>query len=216
MKISSVNLGSAEEMEHRGKILTTGISKHSDPGTVFVAAAGLLGDTVCDLEEHGGPDQAVYVYSADDYQWWSDKLGRVIVPGTFGDNLTIAGFPSDLQVGDRLLVRELILEATMPRIPCGTLAAKMQDSNFGLAYRRAERPGIYFRVLNEGEVAAGDAVILVPNPEPGVSILELYRLHYDLHPDPIAMRKMLLAPIAVRMRARIETLLAVAERGDYQ
>lgn len=210
MRISSINLGSAEDIEHRGKVFTTGISKHSEQKKVFVAEGGLEGDTICDLEEHGGPDQAVYAYSAEDYDWWSEELGREIAPGTFGDNLTIAGLPGDLQVGDRLLIRELILEATMPRIPCSTLAAKMQDSNFGLAYRRAERPGIYFRVLNEGDVAVGDAVTFVPNSEPGVSILELFRLYYDLRPDPAAMENMLRAPIAVRMRDKIESLLAAS------
>ena len=155
----------------------------------------------------------VYAYSADDYEWWSAQLGRELEPGTFGDNLTIEGLPTDMNVGDRLLIGDVLLEATAPRIPCSTLAARMQDSGFGMAFRKAERPGIYFRVLNEGEVSAGDAVTYMENPAPVVSILDLYRLAYDLRPDPDALERYLEAPLAERMRASIEEKLSAARRS---
>ena len=161
------------------------------------------GDTISDMQHHGGADQAVYAYSADDYDWWSTQLGREVLPGTFGENLTIEGLPTDMNVGDRLLIGDVLLEATAPRIPCGTLAAQMQDSGFGLSFRK---------VLNEGEVAAGDAVTFIENPAPVVSILDLYRLAYDLRPDPAAMERYLEAPLAERVRASIEEKLAVARR----
>jgi MOSC domain-containing protein YiiM len=156
----------------------------------------------------------VYAYSKDDYDWWSTELDRELAPGTFGDNLTIEGLPSDMNVGDRLLIGDVLLEATAPRIPCSTLAAQMQDSGFGMAFRNAERPGIYFRVLNEGEVSAGDAVTYIENPAPVVSILDLYRLAYDLRPDPATMERYLEAPLADRVRASIEEKLASARRAE--
>jgi MOSC domain-containing protein YiiM len=91
----------------------------------------------------------------------------------------------------------------------------MQDSGFGMAFRRAEKPGIYFRVLNEGEVSAGDAVTYIENPAPLVSALDLYRLAFDNRPDPAALERYLEAPLAERMRATVEEKLAAARRRDH-
>lgn len=214
MRVTSINVGREEAIEHGRRTFVTGIRKRPAAEAVYIGAEAVAGDTISDNKHHGGADQAVYAYSADDYAWWSTKLGREIAPGTFGENLTIEGLPSDMNVGDRLLIGDVLLEATAPRIPCNTLAAQMQDSGFGLAFRKAERPGIYFRVLNEGEVAAGDAVTYIENPAPVVSILALYRLAYDLSPDPAALERYLEAPLAVRMRASLEAKLAAAHRSD--
>jgi MOSC domain-containing protein YiiM len=214
MRVTSINVGREEAIEHGRRTFVTGIRKRPAAGAVYVGAEAVAGDTISDKKHHGGQDQAVYAYSADDYAWWSAELGREIAPGTFGENLTIEGLPSDMNVGDRLLIGDVLLEATAPRIPCNTLAAQMQDSGFGMAFRKAERPGIYFRVLNEGEVAAGDAVTYIENPAPVVSILSLYRLAYDLSPDPAALERYLEAPLAARMRATVEEKLAAARRAD--
>ena len=214
MRVTSVNIGREEAIEHGRRTFVTGIRKRPAAAAVYVGAEAVAGDTISDKKHHGGADQAVYAYSADDYAWWSAKLGRELAPGTFGENLTIEGLPSDMNVGDRLLIGDVLLEATAPRIPCNTLAAQMQDSGFGLAFRKAERPGIYFRVLNEGEVAAGDAVTYIENPAPVVSILALYRLAYDLSPDPAALERYLEAPLAVRMSASLEAQLAAHRSGE--
>jgi MOSC domain-containing protein YiiM len=121
--------------------------------------------------------------------------------------------PSDMNIGDRLLIGEVVLEATAPRIPCSTFAARMQDSQFGLAFRKAERPGIYFRVLNGGEVAVGHAVTFVANYSSDVSILDLFRFNYALQHDTEKLRRFLEAPLAVRFRAKVEAKLASLERG---
>lgn len=204
MRILSVNVGNAKSIPHRDRIFTTGIDKRSTGESIFIGANGLRGDVICDEEGHGGVDQAVYAYSAEDYAWWADELGRELEPGTFGDNLTIVEMPTDMNAGERLLIGDVVLEATAPRIPCSTLAAQMQDSEFGLAFRHAERPGIYFRVLNEGEVAAGDAVTFVENRDCNVSMLELYRFAFDINPELADLQRMLDAPIALRMRAKIQ------------
>jgi MOSC domain-containing protein YiiM len=214
MRVTSVNVGREETIDHGNRTFKTGIRKRPVVGAVFIGAEAVAGDTISDKQHHGGADQVVYAYSMDDYDWWSAQLGRELAPGTFGENLTIEGLPSDMNVGDRLLVGDVLLEATAPRIPCSTLAAQMQDSGFGMAFRNAERPGIYFRVLNEGEVSAGDAVTYIENPAPVVSILDLYRLAYDLRPDPAAMERYLEAPLAERLRASIEEKLATARRTE--
>lgn len=213
MRVTSVNVGREETIQHGNRHFTTGIRKRAADGAVFIGADSVAGDTISDRKHHGGADQVVYAYSADDYAWWSEQLGHELEPGTFGENLTIEGLPTDMNVGDRLLIGEVLLEATAPRIPCSTLAAQMQDAGFGMAFRRAERPGIYFRVLNEGEVSAGDAVTCIDNPAPIVSILELYRLAYDLRPDPDTLERYLEAPLAERTRASIEDKLSAARRS---
>lgn len=208
MRVTSVNVGREETIDHGNRTFATGIRKRPVAGAIYVGSDAIAGDTISDKKHHGGADQVVYAYSQDDYEWWSAQLGKKLVPGTFGDNLTIEGLPTDMNIGDRLLIGDVLLEATAPRIPCNTLAAQMQDSGFGMAFRKAERPGIYFRVLNEGEVSAGDAVTFIENPAPVVSILELYRLAYDLRPDPADLERYLEAPLAERMRASIEEKLS--------
>lgn len=212
MRVVSVNRGQPESIDFGERRFVTGISKGPVTGAVQVFESGIEGDAIVDTEHHGGPDQAIYAYSSSDYDWWSRSLGRTIAFGTFGENLTIDGLPSDLTTGDRLMMGDVILEATAPRIPCSTLAATMRDSNFGLRFRRAERPGFYFRVLNEGVVAAGDTVVLVENPADCISMLEQFRLAYTLHPTVAQLRRALDAPLAARMRDKFEKRLAAA--GD--
>ena len=208
MRVASVNVGRERSIAHGNRDFTTGICKDPVDGPVFIGVERVTGDTISDLEHHGGADQAVYAYSSDDYAWWSEQMGTIVGPGTFGENLTIDGLPTDLNIGDRLLIGDVLLEATAPRIPCSTLAARMQDSAFGIAFRRAERPGTYFRVLNEGEISAGDAVTLVENAAPVATILELYRFAFEIRPSREDLERFLDAPLAARMRSMIEEKLA--------
>jgi MOSC domain-containing protein YiiM len=208
MRLSSINTTDIAPSDDATETIESGIDKHSRAGAVAVTELGLQGDVVVDGEHHGGPDQAIYAYSLDDYRWWEQQLGKSLEPGTFGDNLTIEGMPTDMNVGDRLLIGEVVLEATAPRIPCATLSRQMRDSGFALRFRRAERPGIYFRVLNEGDVSAGDEVTFVADSSASVSISDLVRAYYDLSPDRNELRRLLDAPIATRLRAKFEAKLA--------
>jgi MOSC domain-containing protein YiiM len=119
--------------------------------------------------------------------------------------------PTDMRIGDRLMIGEVVLEATAPRIPCDTFATRMQDRSFGLKFREAERPGIYFRVLNEGEIETGESVTFVEGGDYDVTILDLFRYKYRQQHDPAELRRFLDAPLAERMRAEIEKKLAAIE-----
>jgi MOSC domain-containing protein YiiM len=207
MWVASVNLGNAETITHGKKSQITGICKYPVSGKVEVSKLGLQGDHILDTQHHGGGDQAVYAYSAEDYEWWAATSGRDFQAGLFGENLTIAGLPSDMYVGDRLLIGDLVLEATSARIPCGTLAMRMGDREFGLKFRRAERPGIYFRVLNPGAVASGDSVTMVEAESGTVTVLDLFRFAYESSHDADQLRRFLDAPIAERVRIKIEAKL---------
>ena len=210
MTLLSVNTGDEVSLEHRGKTFTSGIFKRPVEGGIAVSEAGIAGDAVVDAAHHGGPDQAVYAYSADDYDWWHATHGRRFSPGAFGENLTIRGLPSDPNVGDRLLIGEVVLEVTAPRIPCDTLAAAVDDRSIGRLFRDAERPGVYCRVLNEGMLAAGDSVTLVEHDGAETSIVELFRWCYAPRGDDRvdALQRLLRAPLAERFRERVSERLA--------
>lgn len=216
MKVISVNVGRARPIENAKKSGITGIYKLPAEGPVRIGALGLKDDAICDVKHHGGVDQAVYVYGQPDYAWWSAELGHELPPGTFGENLTIAGLESaTLAIGDRLHMNEVTLEVTSPRIPCSTLTARMGDPTFAKRFRQGERPGVYCRVIREGEVCAGGAVRLEPYTGATLSVLESYRDFYLREWDEARLRRHLAAPIAIRDRVEKEAQLAelLAERA---
>lgn len=201
MHIVSVNIGQKREIEVGPKTISTGLYKLPVDGAVQIGSLGLEGDVICSSKHHGGPDQAVYIYTAPDYAWWSGVLGREIAPGTFGENLTLSDLESaTLAIGDRLVLDEVTLEVTAPRIPCATFAARMEDTGFVKRFRLAERPGFYCRVIREGRVRAGERARLEPYPGQSVSILEMYRDFYEPQTTETAIRRFLDAPIAIRDR----------------
>lgn len=205
MQLISANVGHEQTQAKGNDLETTGIYKTPAAGAVQVGSLGIEGDFIGDQHNHGGPDQAVYVYGSSDYDWWSDQLGTDIQPGTFGENLTISGLESaTLNIGDRLQVGAVLLEVTAPRIPCSTLAARMRDPEFVKRYRQGERPGVYCRVLRGGAVQAGDDAALLPHSGETVSILEMFRNHYVRTKDEVTLRRFLAAPISIRARASIE------------
>lgn len=206
MRLQNVNLARARRLE--GVRGVTGIIKTPVSGPVRVTPWGLEGDAVCDTEHHGGPDQALYLYGRPDYAWFEAELGRPLEPGTFGENLTIEGLVStEVAVGDRFRVGEVLLEVTAPRIPCATLAARMGEPGFVKRFRAAERPGCYCRVIEEGAVQAGDPVTWTPYSGERVTMLELFRAFFDPAPSEAALRRHLRAPIAERTRNDTEARL---------
>ncbi|MDQ4128490.1 MAG: MOSC domain-containing protein [Actinomycetota bacterium] len=211
MHLLSVNVGLERPIENAGKTGKTGIFKNPVAGAVRVTRHGVAGDTISDTENHGGVDQAVYVFGGPDYAWWTEELGRELPPGTFGENLTVSGLESGgACIGDRLRVGAAVLEVTAPRIPCATLAARMGDPLFVKRFRRAERPGLYCRVLSEGRVRAGDPVELEPYEGEKVFALEIFRDFFDPYLDEATLRRHLAVPIAIRARVDDERKLRLA------
>ena len=136
---------------------------------------GLANDAILDKANHGGVDQAVYIYTLPDYDWWSAELGRPCDPGLFGENLTVSGLESaSVCVGDRYRIGDVLLEVTSPRIPCSTFAARMGDSQFVKRFMAGKRPGIYCRVLETGSVKAGVVIAAEPFNGEQITLLELF------------------------------------------
>lgn len=208
MELVSVNVGAARPLEVGGRGIRTGIFKRAVP-SARIDAAGLAGDAVCDARHHGGPDQAVYVYTTDDYAWFERALGWGFAAGAFGENLTLDGCESGaVAVGDRFAFGAVVLEATAPRIPCNTLATSLGKPALPRHFRAAERPGCYCRVVRGGEASAGLPVTHTPVAGERVTMAELFRAAYDAAPAADVLRRHLRAPLSARERERKERQLA--------
>ena len=217
MKLLSVNIGAITEMPESVKSSgKTGIFKQPASGSVRVSENGVDGDTIVDKENHGGVDQAVYVYGGADYAWWSSQLDQPLAPGTFGENLTISDLESaPLRIGDRLHVGlSLVLEVTAPRIPCATFAYKMGDPQWVKRFQKGERPGVYCCVIEAGDVCADDVVTLEPFSGETVTVLEIYRYWYEKDDDQAFLRRALNAPVAVRVRRDYGRKLAALSQSS--
>jgi MOSC domain-containing protein YiiM len=176
--VLSVNVGKLRPTDAK-RIGVTGIDKRPVTGPVAVRApgrrgvggSGLAGDRIADLRHHGGDDQAVYAYAAEDLDEWARLLGRPLPPGTFGENLTTAGLDvTQAVLGERWRVGAgLVLQVTDPRIPCGTFARWLGERRWERRFTEHAAPGTYLRVLEPGEVASGDGVDVVDRPGHGVT-----------------------------------------------
>ena len=205
-QLLSVNIGAAQHIA--GYKPLTGIVKQC-VASAEIDRLGMAGDAICDSKHHGGADQAIYVYFADDYQFWANELGRRIEPGTFGDNLTISGVEGRaVAIGDRFAIGPALLEVTYHRTPCMTFAARMGDPRWVKRFHRANRPGAYCRVLTPGTVEAGTDVAYAPYAGERVTVSELMALDGVRDIDPAFMRRALTTPIRDKTRFKYETRLA--------
>jgi MOSC domain-containing protein YiiM len=205
MYIKSINIGQQETIQINDKYVPTGIFKQPVQGKVRINTEGLVGDTIANKTHHGGVDQAVYIYSAEDYVWWSAELKKKVPIGMFGENLTLSTFgKTPLRIGDRLQINNILLEITFPRIPCATLGTRMGDLSFVKHFIEAQRPGVYARVLEEGELQIGDLVKILPTISDFPTVRELYQLWHAKERDPQLLYRGLEAPIAERAKAAFQ------------
>lgn len=208
MQLISINIGKERTQQRKDYVETTGIYKMPVNEPVEIKSLGIEDDTICDKKHHGGPDQAIYVYGAADYAWWSNELGRELAPGTFGDNLTISELESaQFNVGDYIHIGDVTLQITSPRIPCGTFATRMGDPQWVRKFRAGERPGLYCRVISEGIVNVGDPVFIEKHTGESISILQMYRDYYVKDKTEESLHRHLNAPIDIRSRTDLENEL---------
>lgn len=194
-RVVSVNVGLPTQVPYRGGMVSTGIFKQPVEGRVMLRTMNLDGDGQADLSVHGGGDLAAYLYSWDSYRWWMDELGHELQPGEFGENLTVTGFTDDaVRVGDVIRVGDARVQVTTPREPCFKLGIRMGDQRFPARFREANRMGFYLRVLDEGEIGAGDAVEIEERAEGSLTIAEFHGIYTSGRDDPAQLRRMLAAP----------------------
>lgn len=213
MHIQSINIAQTRHIETPTERKKNGIVKTPVQGPIKIHKLGLEGDYIANKTVHGGEDQAVYLYSTEDNDWWAQALGREIPPGTFGENLTLVDFDSrECLIGDRVQIGEVLLEISAPRTPCSTLAVRMGDKDFVKIFFKAQRPGAYARVITEGSITAGDAATWIKTPSDFAKTLDVF-IEWDKKiKSRDVLSKALNSPIAVVHRGKLEQWYAALER----
>jgi MOSC domain-containing protein YiiM len=180
MKVLSVNVAQPRPITLAGQEVLTGIFKEPVAGPVTVRGHNLAGDAQADLQVHGGEYKAVYAYPFEHYPYWESVLSRAgLAPGAFGENLTIVGLLEDRAcIGDVYRIGSALLQVTQPRIPCGKLGYKFARPQLLKEFLQSGRSGFYLRIIEEGELAAGDEITPVrPDPQ-HVTVRALLGLAY--------------------------------------
>jgi MOSC domain-containing protein YiiM len=177
-KVISLNVGLPRTVYFRGQAVTTGIFKEPIKGRIKLRRLNLDGDKQADLTVHGGPDKAVYAYPSEHYDYWKKRLPNMKLPwGMFGENFTTEGLLEDqVNIGDVFRIGSSEVVATQPRMPCYKLGVKFGRMDIVKQFMESKLPGIYFRVLKEGEVGPGDAIELISRDANNVTVKDLVQL----------------------------------------
>jgi MOSC domain-containing protein YiiM len=185
-ELLSVNLAVPRANPAKEDVGVTGIDKRPVTGPVQLRApgprrtglgSGLVGDQIFDTAHHGGDDQAAYAYAREDLDYWAATLGRTLSDGVFGENLTTSGLDvTGALIGERWRIGTgVILQVTVPRIPCRTFATWMAENGWITRFTKHATPGAYLRVLTPGEVRAGDPITVLSRPDHAVTIGVTFR-----------------------------------------
>ncbi|MDE1996648.1 MAG: MOSC domain-containing protein, partial [Rhizobiaceae bacterium] len=180
VRLLSVNVGLPRDIVWQGKTVNTAIWKAPVDGARMVRRLNIDGDGQADRAGHGGERRAVFVYQTESYKYWEKYLGRSdFVYGQFGENFTVDGLAdADVCIGDRYRVGGAVFEVTQPRVTCYRLGIRMDVPEMAALVVKHGRPGFYFRVIQEGEVQAGDEVVQVASGPEGMTVAEINALLY--------------------------------------
>ncbi|QGG56320.1 MOSC domain-containing protein [Paenibacillus sp. B01] len=194
-RIVSVNVGLPAAVRHGSQTVMTGIFKYPSEDAVRLGRTGPDGDGQADLKHHGGPDKAVCAYSGHHYPEWEQRLERQLGWGAFGENLTLSGMDEEaVVIGDRYRCGQALLEVSQPRQPCFKLGLRHEEPQLTLWVQQSGRTGYYFRVVEEGEAAAGMELSLEHRPAHGMTVAEANRIYYTAKKDAQAIRELLAVP----------------------
>jgi ferredoxin-NADP reductase/MOSC domain-containing protein YiiM/ferredoxin len=206
----SVNVGMPKDVSWQGKTVFTGVFKDAVTGPRRVRKLNIDGDGQGDLAGHGGEQRAVFVYQLGSYRYWERELGREdFVYGQFGENFTVEGLSDDeVCIGDRYQIGTAVFEVTQPRVTCYRVGIRMNDPRIPALLVSHRRPGFYFRVLQEGEVQAGDEILkLVLGPEQ-MTVAEVDALLYlPGHPRQQLLRALRIPALSAGWQASFRALL---------
>lgn len=195
--IVSVNVAVPVQVRVQDQMVLTSIFKKPIQGRVAVRKHNIAGDEQADLTVHGGPYKAVYRYPEEHYAFWSKQLPDTkLVSGNFGENLTTRRLTEEaVQIGDQFRVGSAILQVTQPRMPCFKLGIRFGRADMVKRFWHSERPGIYFSVVEEGDLAAGDAIEQIARVEDGISVADVVALYKGTKQSPELMERALRAPL---------------------
>ena len=215
-QLLSVNVGLPREIEWKGRTVRTAVWKDTVRGRRKVARLNIEGDGQADLQGHGGEHRAVLVYQIDSYRYWEMQLGRKdFVFGQFGENFTVEGLSDEeVCIGDRYRIGSALFEVTQPRVTCYRVGIRMDEPRMAALLVEHHRPGFYFRVLETGEVAAGDEILKVCNGPEHMSVAETDGLLYLTGHSRSQLERVLRIPaLSVGWRGSFEALLTQQRSG---
>jgi MOSC domain-containing protein YiiM/ferredoxin-NADP reductase/ferredoxin len=216
-QLLSVNVGLPRNIEWKGRTVHTAIWKDPVRGRCRVAWLNLDGDGQGDLAGHGGEQRAVFVYQIESYRHWQEQLNRTdFVHGQFGENFTIEGLPDDaVCIGDRYQIGSALFEVTQPRVTCYRVGIRMNEPRMPALLTSSGRPGFYFRVLQEGEVGAGDEVVKVGAAKERMTVAEINALLYSPdHARDRLERALRIEALSPGWRSSFEALLQSHTSGN--
>jgi len=215
-RLLSVNVGLPRDVTWQGKTVHTAIWKAPVKGLRMVRRLNVDGDGQGDLTGHGGERRAVFVYQVDSYRYWQNQLGRNdFAYGQFGENFTVDGLSdAEVCIGDRYRIGGALFEVTQPRVTCYRVGIRMNEPEMAAMLVKHGRPGFYFRVLEEGEVEAGDEITRVASGPERMSVFEINALLYmPGHPRNQLERALRIPALSAGWRSSFEALLT-QERKD--
>ena len=215
--LASVNVGMPKDVPWQGKTVFTGVFKDPVAGPRRVRKLNVDGDGQGDLAGHGGEQRAVFVYQLDSYRYWERELERDdFVHGQFGENFTVEGLGDDeVCVGDRYRIGSAVFEVTQPRVTCYRVGIRMNDPRIPALLVSHRRPGFYFRVLEEGEVEAGDEIVKLASGPEAMTIAEVDGLLYlPGHSRQKLLRALRIPALSPGWRESFEALLEGPGTGN--
>jgi ferredoxin-NADP reductase/MOSC domain-containing protein YiiM/ferredoxin len=216
MTLLSVNVGLPKDVEWQGKTVFTGVFKDPVAGPRRVRRLNLDGDGQGDLGGHGGEQRAVFVYQAESYRYWARELGRDdLVHGHFGENFTVEGLSdAEVCIGDQYRIGSAIFEVTQPRVTCYRVGIRMNDPRIPALLVSHHRPGFYFRVLQEGEVEAGDEIVKLASGPERMTVAEVDALLYlPGHPRQQLLRALRIPALSPGWQGSFEAMLEAERDG---
>lgn len=177
MRVVSLNIGRPEIVIRDGRQYSTAINRHPIAGRLALGVEGLAGDRVSDRNVHGGPDKAVCCYPREHYPYFASKVGRELGLPSFGENFTTEGMlETGVCLGDTYRVGTALVQVSQPRQPCFKLARKHNEPRMIEWVNERAFCGFYFRVLQTGEVEAGDALELVDRRYADMTVQRMMRI----------------------------------------
>jgi ferredoxin-NADP reductase/MOSC domain-containing protein YiiM/ferredoxin len=209
--VVSVNVGLPRDVEWQGKVVHTAVWKKPVTGRIMARRLNLDGDGQGDLAGHGGEHRALMVYQLDSYRYWQQQLQRQDFEyGQFGENLTVDGLPdSQVCIGDRYRIGSALFEVTQPRVTCYRVGIRMANPQMPSLLVSHKRPGFYFRVLEEGEIGAGDEIVKVADGPEQVTVSEIDGLLYlPGHPPELLQRALRIPSLSAGWKGSLQALLA--------
>jgi len=215
-RLLSVNVGLPRDIPWKGRVVHTGIGKNPVNGRCRVGRLNLNGDGQGDLAGHGGEQRAVFVYQIESYRYWQAELRRNdFVYGQFSENFTIEGLPDDaVCIGDRYRIGSAVFEVTQPRVTCYRIGIRMNEPRMPALLTSSGRPGFYFRVLEEGEVVAGDEIVKVAEANERMTVADINALLYSPdHPCDRLERALRIEALSPGWRSSFEALLQSRTAG---